>query len=296
MFAFITSVRHPTTSLSYARIEALLKRTLRSVCNQTNGNFRVIVVCNQLPTNPVADDRISYLISAEPPIETDDKLLRVRIDKGTKLALGLAAARDYSPQHIMFFDADDFVHCGIVDYSETHRTDFGWYVERGFVYDQRTGLISPIRQFNEICGTSHIVSYGLVEPRGILPTSSRTQILNTLGEDYVALILGAHPFLVRYFAKRGNTLSPLPFNGAVYVRGTGENDRRYFTAPGFPRPPSRRFCRNFGISLSLMNQCRACVTWPRAVAEHVGHAVTGGVEMLDSARRESDLQRVLRIP
>lgn len=296
MFTFITTVRHPATSLSYARIEALLKRTLCSVCNQTNGNFRVIVVCNQMPTNRMADDRISYLVTAEPPIETNDNFLRVRIDKGTKFALGLAAARDYRPQHIMFFDADDFVHCGIVEYSETHRTDFGWYVERGFVFDERTGLISPISQFNEICGTSNIVSYDLVEPRGILPTSSRTQVLNTLGEDYVSLILGDHPFMVRYFAKRGNTLSPLPFNGAVYVRGTGENQRRYFTAPRVPRLPSRRFCREFGFSASLTNQLRACVKWPRAVAGHVRYAVIGGTEIFDDVRRDREMQRALRIP
>lgn len=196
----------------------------------------------------------------------------------------------------MFFDADDFVHCRIVEYCRRHPTECGWYVERGFVYDERTLLVSPLARFSEICGTSHILAYDLVEPTGILRTSSREEVLGALGQEYVSLILGAHPFMVEYFAKRGKRLAPLPFDGAVYVRGTGENDRRWFKAPGFPRPPSRRFCEEFGMNVSLADRLPAYARWPRAITAHVVQSLKGGSKVFDASARERERGRVLRLP
>lgn len=102
MFTFITAVRHPDTAASYERVEMLSNRTLLSVCNHTDGEFRVIVVCNQEPMTRFVDARVSYLTTEEKPLETDNLLLRTRIDKGMKFALGLAAAREFDTQYVMF--------------------------------------------------------------------------------------------------------------------------------------------------------------------------------------------------
>ena len=48
MITFITSIRHPNNSIFYERVWDLLEATLYSVCSQTNGDFRVIVVCNEI--------------------------------------------------------------------------------------------------------------------------------------------------------------------------------------------------------------------------------------------------------
>lgn len=61
MFIFITAVRHPKTSASYERVESLLNRTLSSVCNQTDGEFRVIVVCAIKFRRPVLRMRASAI-------------------------------------------------------------------------------------------------------------------------------------------------------------------------------------------------------------------------------------------
>lgn len=295
MFIFLTAVRHPITAISYPQVEVLLNRTLRSICNQTRQDFSVIVVCNKIPEDRLADDRVRYVVTPELPLETDDRLHRTRMDKGVKLALGLAAARELRPQHVMFVDADDFVHRCVVEHSHRYPDAPGWYIDRGFVYDERTRLLSPLARFNEICGTSHIIAYSLVEPDGIVPTSNREEVLRALGEEYVPLILGAHPFMVEFFAKRGHVLSPLPFRGAIYVRGTGENDRRCFTAPGFPRPKSTRLREEFGIDASPLEKLHAYAEWPRSMASHVLRTIKRSPEAFDSSTREQERQRVLRI-
>jgi len=296
MFTFITAVRHPRTALSYANVEALLKRSLRSVCNQTDPEFTVIVVCNQMPVDRIVDERVRYVVTPELPLETDNLLHRTRVDKGFKLALGLASARDVRPQHVMLFDADDFVHCRIVEHSHRHPDAPGWYIDHGFVYDEKTKLLSPLSGFHEVCGTSHIISYELVEPIGIVPTSTRQHVLSTLGDEYVSLILGAHPFILEFFGTRGHALAPLPFYGAIYVRGTGENDRRWFTAPGFPRPTSARVRSEFGMDKSQLDEFKAYLRWPRAIASHVVRSIMGSPEPFNHAVRDEERKRVLRIP
>ena len=295
MFTFITAVRHPSTAASYVRIESLLRRSLRSICNQSSQNFSVIVVCNQVPANPHPDKRIRYLLTPEFPVDTNDLLYRTRTDKGFKIALGLAAARELQPTHVMIFDADDFVHRHIVAYSDQHSSSPGWHVDRGFVYDKRTHLVSPLVRFSEICGTSHIIAYHLVEPNGVTPTSTREQVLNALGEEYVQLVLGAHPFIVDFFAARSHIFSPLPFPGAVYQRGTGENDRQWFVAPGFPRPPSVRFCTDFGIEISGSDKLRAFGSWPRSAISHLRRTMTNSREPQDVAVLDAYRTQVLRI-
>ncbi len=67
MIVFITSLRHPANAHSYPRVLHLLEDTLRSVCNQTTDNFRVIVVCNEIPTLSFSHPNISFVAVPFPP-------------------------------------------------------------------------------------------------------------------------------------------------------------------------------------------------------------------------------------
>lgn len=58
MITFITSIRHPNSSHNYIRVWEILKKTLYSVCGQSNENFRVIVVANEILDDFSDDNRI----------------------------------------------------------------------------------------------------------------------------------------------------------------------------------------------------------------------------------------------
>lgn len=49
MIVFITSLKHPDTVASESTMIRLLERTLSTLEAQTDSDFRVIVVCHQIP-------------------------------------------------------------------------------------------------------------------------------------------------------------------------------------------------------------------------------------------------------
>jgi hypothetical protein len=50
VLAFVTSLRHPDNASDYGRVEELLRRTLRSIAQQTSDDYIVIVVGNRAPS------------------------------------------------------------------------------------------------------------------------------------------------------------------------------------------------------------------------------------------------------
>ncbi len=67
MFFFITSLKHPLVTKSPALVYKLLDRTLSTINAQTNKNFRVIIVCHEIPKLSVQYDFIDYVIVDFPP-------------------------------------------------------------------------------------------------------------------------------------------------------------------------------------------------------------------------------------
>ncbi|CAM3910713.1 hypothetical protein H7J08_02195 [Mycobacterium frederiksbergense] len=55
-------------------------------------------------------------------------------DKGTKVGIGLIAAREFGPEYVMQVDADDFVHRDLVSFVNSHHGHPGWVLKRGVMY------------------------------------------------------------------------------------------------------------------------------------------------------------------
>jgi hypothetical protein len=228
LIAFITSILHPANCRSYEKVGRLLERTLRSVCRQSDGDFIVVVVSNCMPPAHFDDPRVLHVHVDFPPAHRPKgpppDLEQRRLDKGTKYAAGLIYARAYHPTHVMFFDADDFIHRDIAAVVNGRPEADGWYIDQGYVYWEGSSRIFPIRKFWRFCGTCNIIAFRLLDPGDRLtPASSQTEILETLGDRLVRQVLGSHSFIAEQLHTLGWSLEPLGFPGAVYVRGTGEN-------------------------------------------------------------------------
>lgn len=228
MIAFITSLRHPRHSESYESVLGLLDQTLDSVCNQTSRQFAVIVVCNQRPRGRSCPREVEWVeVDFPPPCESRGPrtgMEALRLDRGTKYAIGLAHARALSPDHVMFFDADDFVSRRLAEFANQRPQHPGWYVTNGYAYDSKLGWVGNLSDFHQVCGTSHIVSFRMYDAvADIPPDASQSYILDHLDHEYVFRILGSHRWLADHCARRGAHLDPLPFPGAVYHVGHGEN-------------------------------------------------------------------------
>ena len=227
MTVFITSIRHPQNSANYDKIEQLLEKTLGSVCTQTDGDFAVVVVCNRIPRVP-AHPKVHYVAVDFPPPSTvggpQTGIQAVLKDKGSKYVIGLKKAEEFKPAHVMFFDADDFIHEGIAEYTNAHPTANGWYINQGYAYRDGGLLVSKVNNFNEICGTSNIFRFDLARITDkVTVGSSQEEVMALVDNEFLLWILGDHQKAVKWFQDKKIPLEPFPFRASIWVTNTGEN-------------------------------------------------------------------------
>lgn len=218
MLIFIIPVKSKLTSNSWPKVSALFERTLRSVCNQTSPNFRVIVVCHERPHTNFEHESVEYVEADFSPPDLEDlvdnpveSIRRKRVDHKRKLWLGSVHAESLKPSHVMFVDADDCISCKLTSHVDGDLGNSGWYIEQGFEYPDNGQVIYPKSKFCMKSGTSTIIRYDLLSS------------LLAIQPDSIEVTYLSHKLLPNYFQKIGNPLTPLPFRGAVYVTGHGDN-------------------------------------------------------------------------
>ena len=249
MIAFVTSLRHPQNSADYGKVESLLAETLRSVCAQDDDDYIVIIVGNRRPAFELPPKvrfvEVDFPAPA-PPSGPQTDLTSFVWDKGTKIGLGLIAAREHNPDYVMIFDADDYVSRRLVSFARANATRPGWVVSQGWIYSHSAGVYREIRDFHRTCGTCHVVTFdAYAVPTDLTLDATQQQISAAYGER-LSRILGAHRNARTWFAENGWELAPLPFHGAVYNVDTGENHSGK-ALTGLARPAGRAFEAEFGV-------------------------------------------------
>jgi hypothetical protein len=275
MLVFVTSLRNPANSPDYARNECLLRDTLDSIALQTSDDYAVIVVSNVPLSFPLPDRVTSVVVDFPPPVApgAPTSYLDVVWDKGTKLGIGLIAARDLAPDYVMIIDADDFVHRDLVAFTSAHAGAPGWYISRGWRYSRARHVYRSLRAFHLQCGSSYILpfaAYGV--PADASVAFSQAQVLDVFG-DRLATIIGSHMRVVQWARHHGYPLAPLPFRGAVHHVDTGENHSGG-TLSGWARTLSPTMQQTYGIPsrppagspVPEANRLRLAIDTPPALA------------------------------
>ena len=252
MIAFITSVRHPLNSNSYPRVIELLDRTIKSVCRQTDPDFRVVVVCNEIPDLPPRD-RVEFTKVDFPPPSCNTTaqtgLDAIRLDRGSKYFVGLLHAARFEPSHIMFFDADDYISRRIAAHVNENPDSDGWVIKDGYMYQEGSYFIRQLSDFHLWNGTCNILRFeNLNVPRGLDTTVTQDEVTQRLDPFFLRGVLGSHPFTESYFNVLGKPLNPLLFCGAIYVTGTGENHSGLSKTSGNKRVDAA-IAEDFGLPL-----------------------------------------------
>lgn len=212
MLVFVIPLKSQKVSNSWNLVSTLFERCVKSVCNQTSNDFRVIVVCNEKPSIDFSHPHLTYL-EVDFPLPAANVEAR-DLDKGRKILTGLVYAGHFNPSHTMVVDADDCVSMRLAELVNQNPQCNGWFLSRGYVYQDGSKLIYLRRWgFEQRCGTCNIVRYDLNE----LPKS--------LEQEYPTLYkyYGNHKHVAKTMIKKGFPLEELPFEGAVYTVENGEN-------------------------------------------------------------------------
>jgi hypothetical protein len=212
MLVFIIALQSPAASKNWRQISRLCERTLRSVCAQTSPDFRVFLVCNTRPDSKFTHPSLS-IIERDFPVPDANTASRMN-DKWNKLKVGLVAARQLAPAHVMFVDADDCVHRDLAALAATHPDANGWSMKTGYFHDEGSHWLYKKSNFASYCGTSAMIR---LTPSDFPKSESEPS-------DSYFMLANGHGVIEQYMRSRGTPVQPLPFIGAVYVTNTGEND------------------------------------------------------------------------
>ena len=215
MLVFVIPLKSSQVSKSWWRVCQLFERCIKSVCNQTTDNFKVIVVCNEKPQIAFSHPNLIYLSLDLPPAKGANALAKGRTDKGRKILAGLVHAAQFSPSHTMTMDADDCISKNLAAFVSKSPQHNGWFVNSGYRYQEGSKFIRyKFRNFYRECGSCCIVRYDL---NNLPPNPEYNR-----GYGYYKNYLD-HAKIPRNLAQTNHSLEPLPFPGAVYILNTGEN-------------------------------------------------------------------------
>lgn len=255
MTAFVTTIRHPRNSDDYGRVGRLLSASLRSVLRQIEPDFIVIVVHNRehRPVVDVNDDRVHYVEVDFPPA-SDERGPRIDFnafarDKGSKGAVGLAAARAKGARHVMFFDADDLINHRIASLAAGQPDHPGWYSETGYIHSVGTRSVQLLKaDFHTKNGSTSVVRSDLIELAvDVGSAASQLDVVDVAGSHLIDHLLGKHGFWQEELLPAGHHMAPMPFSAAIWMIGTGENVSGNIVSSRDRQPITSEITLHFGL-------------------------------------------------
>jgi hypothetical protein len=232
MVIFVVPLKSRKASKSWEYTSKLFGKCVRSLCNQTSLEFRVVVVCHEKPDIDFDHPHISYIQAEFSSPELGDGHSAMIEDRTRKVMMGLYLARGHQPSHVMIVDADDCVSNQLAEFvSDKSRSQCnGWFVNDGYRYTDGKDHIVVQRKLHRLCATSIIIRTDLYD----LPKDLDKCIEFDTARKYHI----NHNQAVKMMALRGTPLEPLPFVGSVYV-SPANKDSIFFN-----RSFSRRFREN----------------------------------------------------
>ena len=215
MIYFGVTLRSKAVAKNWQHVVEDFTRTLNSIYQQTDPDFRVIVACHELPElSREYDSRVEFLQTDVPTPKTPFEMMQ---DKGYKLSMIGKRIREYGGGYTMIVDADDLVSNRIAEYVNSHPNRHGFVSKYGYIYNMGDTWVRKALQPDQVCGSCLIVNYGIDDLPAELPSSPSDEN----GKHYI--IRKAHPSIRPYLHAHGRPLDTIPFPTTVYIRCTGDN-------------------------------------------------------------------------
>ncbi|MDO4301383.1 MAG: glycosyltransferase family 2 protein [Clostridia bacterium] len=214
MIFFGIPLRSKAVSNDWEKVSLFFNRTLWSVYNQTDPDFKIFVACHDIPElNHEFDERVEFIKVDSPVPHTREEMM---LDKGHKVHTIGMKIREYGGGFTMMVDADDIQSCRIAEYVNKHSDADGFVSRNGYYYHIGDNYIKKGHKFPN--GSSTIVKYSVDD----LPDKYYdTMVASENSNPHI--IRKKHGDIPKICAEMGRPLKPLPFIASIYVRETGDN-------------------------------------------------------------------------
>jgi len=223
MLGFIVPIKPKEYSKNWAFDNLLLERTARSICNQENDDFKLIIVYTDKPEINFTHRNIHYIhfpFSMIKHYELTDwherkkwhsaEVAERMMDKGRKIALGCKKAKELNCNYLMGVDSDDLVSSKlgtfVTNYSVANCP--GWRINLGYLYEDNAFFAIKNDRIWFINGSTHIIRADLVH----VPDLENDYAFHSFS------LFENHAWTYEEILNSYNeTLQPIPFYGVIYL-------------------------------------------------------------------------------
>lgn len=231
MIGFVVPIAPKNKIKNWSHSNQLLERTIQSLVNQNNSEFKIFVVHEDKPEIHCQHPGIIFVkancstLNAE---QMDDYNTHVQkyfkpgydqimLNKGYKINLGSRISIDEGCSHVMAVDSDDLISNRIAQHVVDNKESPGWQVQRGYTWNDGSKIILRHNQLHGINGSTHIIRKDLVQ----------TTVHSKTFFDYT--LFESHGYTKkRIFLQYSEALEPLPFRGTVVVQHTQNTSGDFF--------------------------------------------------------------------
>ena len=218
MIVYIISLKSKQVSTNWDYTCSLLGRTLNSIYNQTDRDFKVVIVCHEKPNLELSySDLIYHQVDFLPPQRSYDCMV---LDRDIKELIGRKISKELKPDYIMAIDSDDCISAKISEYikyrvANSSKIPDGFFADRGYIYYEKSKKFVAKTKLYNCCGSTVALKPELYD----VPD----------GWNYEALVefkqsgrFFSHGDLVRYWRSKKKAIEPFPFKSCIYVRPDAE--------------------------------------------------------------------------
>ncbi len=226
MICFIIALKNKAVASNWDVVEKNFNNTLRSIFNQTDGNFRVYVGYTDMPQlYEKYDERLIMIpCNTHTPVERIEKLR----DRGWKLSVCSNAIYNeidelsFEDGGVFVFpvDADDLVNRNIAKYVNSHPRANGFKSKRSFLHKKGRKYFEITPYFG---GTMNIMKLYKDDLISKMPDVSQCFELSASSELRKYPVTWDDFGVERQFADMGRPFSKLPFKSTIYLLGNGDN-------------------------------------------------------------------------
>ncbi|MBS4194927.1 hypothetical protein [Lederbergia citri] len=209
--AFAISFKSKKVSHDWQKVQDNLGLTLRSLLNNTDQNFRIIIAGHEKPNiEELNDKRITWLSVKFPPPLNARRATRDKLRK--RMVIGAFLRKNGFSGYFMPLDADDWIHYRFVEYIRSLPISNALIINKGFMVNVLQSEIWKQDQFYKYCGSSTVFNFS----NGDFPKSSKRSDINKTAFKWAT----KNHVKVREFVKN-HTLVDYPF--VTYILAHGDN-------------------------------------------------------------------------
>jgi hypothetical protein len=178
MLGFVVPVKPKEFSNDWNSDTKLLERTIRSICGQTDTNFKLIVVYNEKPEIEYINENVHYIkypfnpVSLKEILDFDSFVKQYytevyaerMMDKGKKIHYGCKIAFEFGCNYVMAIDSDDLISNKIAAFvnQNSNINKAGWRIKKGFIYEEKSLILVKKMDIQNINGGTHIIRKDLI--------------------------------------------------------------------------------------------------------------------------------------